>query len=271
MNTKKIGFIGGGNMATSLINGLIASGHSPQQIWVSDVDQDKLQTLAANMGINTTASNEELVNESDVIVLAVKPQVLQSVAVGVGSLIQQKNSLVVSIAAGINQESLAQWLGVQVAIVRCMPNTPALVLTGATALHSNENVNDEQRNLAENIMRSVGLAIWVEDEKELDAVTAVSGSGPAYFFLLIEAMEKTAIDLGLDPRTARLLVQQTALGAAKIALESQESPEQLRIRVTSPGGTTQKAIEIFQQGGFENLVVKALHAAYERSIEMSKQ
>ncbi len=271
MNTKKIGFIGAGNMATSLINGLIASGHSPQQIWASDVDQDKLQSLGEKLGIHTAASNEVLVKESDVIVLAVKPQALQSVAVGVGKLIQQKNALVVSIAAGINQESLAQWLGSQVSIVRCMPNTPALVLTGATALHSNASVNDEQRNLAENIMRSVGLAIWVDDEKKLDAVTAVSGSGPAYFFLLMEAMEKTAIGLGLDPRTARLLVQQTALGAAKIALESSDSPEELRVRVTSPGGTTQSAIEAFQQGGFENLVNNALHAAYERSIEMSKQ
>ena len=271
MNTKKIGFIGGGNMATSLIKGLIASGHSPQLIWVADVDKDKQQSLATTLGINTSASNEALVNESNVIVLAVKPQVLQSVAVSVGDLIEQNQSLVVSIAAGINQESLARWLGSQVAIVRCMPNTPALVLTGATALHSNANVNEEQRNLAENIMRAVGLAIWVDNEKELDAVTAVSGSGPAYFFLLMEAMEKTAIDLGLNQHTARLLVQQTALGAAKIALESQGSPEQLRVRVTSPGGTTQSAIETFQQGGFESLVVKALHAAYERSIEMSKQ
>ncbi|MDP3905475.1 MAG: pyrroline-5-carboxylate reductase, partial [Methylococcaceae bacterium] len=142
---------------------------------------------------------------------------------------------------------------------------------GATALHTNDQVTTEQRDLAENILRAVGLALWVEQESELDAVTAVSGSGPAYFFLLMEAMENAAVQLGLTEQTARLLVQQTALGAAKIALESSESPAQLRQRVTSPGGTTQRAIETFEQGGFTELVAKALHAARDRSIEMSKQ
>jgi pyrroline-5-carboxylate reductase len=179
--------------------------------------------------------------------------------------------LVVSIAAGISQQSLSQWLGNNIAIVRCMPNTPALVLTGATALHANAQVTAEQHDLAENIMRSVGIALWVNDESELDVVTAVSGSGPAYYFLLMEAMEKAAIEMGMNEVTARLLVQQTALGAAKIALESSESPEQLRKRVTSPGGTTQQALETFEEGGFTPLVSKALHAARDRSIEMSKQ
>lgn len=271
MNIQKIGFIGGGNMASSLISGLIASGHSPQHLWVSDINPDTLKALAKNLNVNTSASNDELINAVDVVVLAVKPQILSSVAKNVAALIQQKKSLVVSIAAGISQQSLSQWLGVDIAIVRCMPNTPALVLTGATALHANARVSAEQRNLAENIMRSVGIALWVEEEGELDAVTAVSGSGPAYYFLLMEAMEKAALELGLSEETARLLVQQTALGAAKIALESSESPEQLRKRVTSLGGTTQRAIEIFEKGGFTELVSKALHAARDRSIEMSKQ
>jgi pyrroline-5-carboxylate reductase len=271
MNIQKIGFIGGGNMASSLISGLIASGHSPQHLWVSDINPDTLKALAENLNINTSASNDAVINEVDVIVLAVKPQTLSSVAKSVAALIQQKKSLVVSIAAGISQRSLSQWIGADVAIVRCMPNTPALVLTGATALHANAKVTAEQRNLAENIMRSVGIALWVKDENELDAVTAVSGSGPAYYFLLMEAMEKAAVELGLSEATARLLVQQTALGAAKIALESSESPEQLRKRVTSPGGTTQKAIDTFEQGQFTELVSKALHAARDRSIEMSKQ
>ena len=271
MKTNKIGFIGGGNMASSLISGLIASGHSPQQIWVSDINPDTLKTLAAELNIHTSASNDAVVNEADVIVLAVKPQTLADVAKSIAPLIQQRKSLVVSIAAGISQNSLSSWLGADTAIVRCMPNTPALVLTGATALHANDKVSKEQRSVAENIMRSVGIALWVESESELDAVTAVSGSGPAYYFLLMEAMEKAALELGLSETTARLLVQQTALGAAKIALESSESPEQLRKRVTSPGGTTQQAIETFQQGGFAELVSKALHAARDRSIEMSKQ
>ena len=271
MNIQKIGFIGGGNMASSLISGLIASGHSPQHLWVSDINPDALKALAENLNVNTSTSNDTVINEVDVIVLAVKPQILSNVAKSAAALIQQKKSLVVSIAAGISQHSLSQWLGADTAIVRCMPNTPALVLTGATALHANARVTVEQRNLAENIMRSVGIALWVKDESELDAVTAVSGSGPAYYFLLMEAMEKAALELGLSEATARLLVQQTALGAAKIALESSESPEQLRKRVTSPGGTTQRAIETFEQGGFTELVSKALHAARDRSIEMSKQ
>jgi pyrroline-5-carboxylate reductase len=271
MNIQKIGFIGGGNMASSLLSGLIASGHSPQHLWVSDINPDTLKALAQNLTVNTSTSNDTVINEVDVVVLAVKPQTLSSVAKSAAALIQQKKTLVVSIAAGINQHSLSQWLGADTAIVRCMPNTPALVLTGATALHANTKVTAEQRNLAENILRSVGIALWVKDESELDAVTAVSGSGPAYYFLLMEAMEKAALELGLSEVTARLLVQQTALGAAKIALESPESPEQLRKRVTSPGGTTQRAIETFEQGGFTELVSKALHAARDRSIEMSKQ
>lgn len=271
MKTKKIGFIGGGNMASSLISGLIASGHSPQQIWVSDVNNETLKNLSNNHKVNTSFSNQAVIEEVEVIVLAVKPQILREVAEQAAPFIQQKQPLVVSIAAGISQKSLSQWLGQNTAIVRCMPNTPALVLTGATGLHANLNVTEEQRDLAENIMRAVGVSLWVETETELDVVTAVSGSGPAYFFLLMEAMEKAALDLGLNIHTARLLVQQTALGAAKIALESSESPEALRQRVTSPGGTTQKAIETFEQGGFSELVNKAIHAAKDRSIEMSKQ
>lgn len=271
MKTNKIGFIGGGNMASSLMSGLIASGHPAQQLWVSDVNPETLSHLAATLNVHTSTNNDDVINAVDVIVLAVKPQVLAEVAKSAAPLVQQRKSLVVSIAAGISQQSLSQWLGADTAIVRCMPNTPALVLTGATALHANSNVNSEQRDLAETILRAVGIALWVDNEGELDAVTAVSGSGPAYFFLLIEAMEKTAMDLGLSAETARLLVQQTALGAAKIALESAESPEQLRQRVTSPNGTTQQAIDTFVEGGFNELVAKALHAARDRSIEMSKQ
>ncbi|CAA9890945.1 Pyrroline-5-carboxylate reductase [Candidatus Methylobacter favarea] len=271
MKTTKIGFIGGGNMATSLISGLIASGHSPGQLWVADINPDILETLAATLNINTSASNDAVIDQVDVIVLAVKPQALRDVAINAAASIQQRKLLVVSIAAGITQNSLDHWLGRETAIVRCMPNTPALVLTGATAMFANNRVTAEQRTLAENILRSVGIALWVEKESELDAVTAVSGSGPAYYFLLMEAMEKAALELGLSEVTARLLVQQTALGAAKIALESPESPGQLRRRVTSPGGTTQAAIENFEQGGFTELVSKAIHAAHNRSIEISKQ
>lgn len=271
MNTKKIGFIGGGNMASSLIKGLIASGHSATHLWVSDTNEDTLQSLASLLKVNCTVNNNELISEVDVAVLAVKPQILRDVAEQIAMSLKNKNVLVVSIAAGISQQSLSQWLGGNIAIVRCMPNTPALVQTGATALHANARVTSEQQDLAENILRSVGIALWVAHESELDAVTAVSGSGPAYYFLLMEAMEKTALELGLDEHTARLLVQQTALGAAKIALEADESPEELRRKVTSPGGTTQAAIETFEENSFSLLVSKALHAARDRSIEMSKE
>ncbi len=271
MNTQKIGFIGGGNMAVSLLNGLIASGHPAKQLWVSDTNLDKLSQLEHQLHVNTSSDNAAIVEAVDVVVLAVKPQVLKDVAQALAATITAKNALVVSIAAGISQASLSAWLGEKTAIVRCMPNTPALVLTGATGLHANQNVTEAQSDLAENILRSVGIALWVETESELDAVTAVSGSGPAYYFLLMEAMEKAALEMGLSPNTAQLLVQQTALGAAKIALESDESPENLRQRVTSPNGTTQKAIETFQAGGFVELVAKALLAARDRSIELSKQ
>ncbi len=271
MKTKNIGFIGGGNMASSLISGLVASGHSPQQIWVADPDQEKLSSLATSSHINTSASNDALIAEVDVVVLAVKPQAIASVIKDSLSAFSQKNALVVSIAAGINQTSLATWLGAETAIVRCMPNTLALVQTGATGIHANQNVSDEQRDLAENIMRSVGITVWVEKETELDAVTAVSGSGPAYFFLLMEAMEKSAIELGLSERTAQLLIEQTALGAARIALESTESPGELRTRVTSPGGTTEQAIKTFEQGGFTELVKQALQAANDRSVTLAQE
>ncbi len=271
MKTKKIGFIGAGNMATSLIQGLIASGHTPENIWISDINSDSLQILSKNLNVNIADNNIALVNGVDVVVLAVKPQILRTVAEEIATIIGRLQPLVVSIAAGISQSSLTQWLGEEVAIVRCMPNTPALVLTGATALHANSNVNDEQRDSAENILRAVGISLWLDNEAELDTVTAVSGSGPAYFFLLMEAMESAARELGLNEHQARLLILQTALGAAKIALESNESPEQLRKRVTSPGGTTQAAIECFEQKGFSAIVNQAIHAAHNRSVSMAKE
>jgi pyrroline-5-carboxylate reductase len=271
MKTKKIGFIGGGNMAHSLISGLIASGHSAQQIWVADADEEKLSSLASSMHVNTSATNDALIAAVDVVVLAVKPQVIAAVIQASKASFDKAGILLVSIAAGINQQSLSKWVGADKAIVRCMPNTPALVQTGATGLHANKNVNEEQHDLAENIMRSVGIAVWVENESELDAVTAVSGSGPAYFFLLMEVMEKSALELGLSQHTAQLLIEQTALGAARIALESNESPGTLRNRVTSPGGTTEQAIKTFEQGGFTELVKQALQAANDRSISLSKE
>lgn len=271
MQTKKIGFIGGGNMATSLISGLIASGHTPATIWVADIDADRLLFLQETLAVNISSENSKIVAESEVIVLAVKPQTLNAVAKDIVGVVQQKQPLIVSVVAGVKQDSLGKWLGDKCAIVRCMPNTPALVQTSATALYANANVSVAQRNLAENILRAVGLTLWLENEQLMNAVTAVSGSGPAYFFLLMEAMEASAKALGLDAKTAELLIQQTALGAAKIVLESTQSVQQLRRQVSSPGGTTQKAIATLQAGGFEQLVASALQAAHDRSVEITLQ
>lgn len=271
MNTKKIGFIGAGNMASSLISGLIASGHNANLLWASDIYTDTLSALSSRLHINITTDNNALASLVDVVVLAVKPQMLRTVARQIAPAVHQKDILIVSIAAGISQQSLAEWLGQKIAVVRCMPNTPALVRASATALHANSQVSQHQKNLAENILRAVGISLWVTHESELDAVTAVSGSGPAYFFLLMEAMERAALELGLGAETARLLVQQTALGAAKVSLESDETVAQLRQRVTSAGGTTQQAMQVFEVGGFVQLVSQALHAARDRSTQISQQ
>lgn len=263
-----IAFIGGGNMACSLIGGLIADGCDPKKIWVADPTPAKLSTLQEQFGINITTDNDAAVSQSSVVVLAVKPQMLREVANQLAGVIQRKKPLVISIAAGVREPDLCDWLGGDVAVVRTMPNTPALVSSGATALYANQRVSSPQRQLAESILRAVGLTIWVEDESQMDAVTAVSGSGPAYFFLVMETMEKAGIDLGLSPENARLLTLQTAFGAAKMALESTEGPAALRARVTSPGGTTERAIGVLQEGGLESLFGKALEAASRRSREL---
>ncbi len=271
MQAAVIGFIGAGNMAASLIGGLLADGWPADKILACDIDREKLEKLASHRGIIVCQDNADLVRQCDIVVLAVKPQHIKEVAREIAPVVQGKRPLVVSIAAGIREGSLARWLGGSVPIVRAMPNTPALVQSAATGLHANALVNEAQKEAAESLLRAVGITVWVDEEALLDAVTAVSGSGPAYFFLLMEMMEKAGTRLGLDESVARLLVEQTALGAAKLALESDLGPEQLRNRVTSPGGTTQKALAVLQNAGFETMVQQALMAACERSKELSEQ
>lgn len=258
-------------MATSLIGGLIAGHMSPQQVWVSDLDEAKLQQLQDSFSIHTTQDNQEAVRQADVVVLAVKPQAVHSVCRDIADLVQDQKPLVVSIAAGIRESSLNPWLGGNVAIVRTMPNTPALVQCGASALFANDQVSELHRNLAESILRSVGLTVWLEREDLMDAVTAVSGSGPAYFFLIMELLQQAAQDLGLERETARLLTLQTAFGAAKMALESGLDPETLRRQVTSPGGTTERAINTLTEGNIRDVFGKAVTAAQTRSQELAKQ
>ncbi|MCU7829879.1 MAG: pyrroline-5-carboxylate reductase [Candidatus Thiodiazotropha sp. (ex Myrtea sp. 'scaly one' KF741663)] len=269
MTSSKLTFVGGGNMATSLIAGLIADGYDSQLITVSDLDSEKLALMAARFGIHTEPDNAKAIEDAGIIVLAVKPQVLESVARGLAETLQKTQPLVISIAAGVQETILRDWLGGDVTLVRSMPNTPAMIQSGATGLHAGPGVTDEQRDMAENILRAVGLTRWVDDETQMDAVTAVSGSGPAYFFLIMEAMEAAAIEMGLDNETARLLVLQTALGASRMAMESSDSPATLREKVTSPGGTTERALDILEEGKLRELFAKALRGAQTRSQELS--
>lgn len=269
MDQLRIGFIGAGNMANSLIGGLLADGFPADAIWVADIDREKLAHLASRFGVHAASGNQEVVACCDLLVLAVKPQEIRRVAEEIAVVVKRYKPLIVSIAAGIREQDLERWLGGEAAIVRAMPNTPALVQSGATGIHANPFVSPEQRDHAESLLRAVGLTVWVEREALLDAVTAISGSGPAYFFFLMEVMEKAGCRFGLDANTARLLVEQTALGSAKLALEADVGPEELRCRVTSPGGTTERALAVLQQGGFEDLITRALEAACARSAELS--
>jgi len=280
MINKKIGFIGAGNMAYSLVGGLTSTGVTGKNIWISDPNTDKTSQMATQFSVNISKDNIELVQTVDIIILAVKPQQLAMVCQSLAPTLNNVSPLIISIAAGVISKDIELWLSASsddssiehnpLSVVRCMPNTPALVQSGATALYANHNVSDEQKTLAESILRAAGLTLWLENESDMDAVTALSGSGPAYIFLILEALEKAGIKLGLDKNTAHLLAIQTAFGASKMALESDDSPEQLRNKVTSPGGTTEKAIGILQAGHLERLIYDALQGAKERSVELSQ-
>ncbi len=270
MNHPTIGFIGAGNMAASLIGGLIARDYAPAQLCASDPNADALQALAQQLGIRACLNNAEVAQTADVLVLAVKPQVMKAVLTELAPAVPA-HSLILSIAAGISMASIEQWLGGQPAVVRCMPNTPALVQQGASGLIANARVSQAQREQAEAILKAVGTALWLENEAQIDAVTAVSGSGPAYFFLLMESMIAAGEKLGLSTETARALTLQTALGAAQMANTSEFDPAELRRRVTSPNGTTEKAIAHFEQKHLRDIVDGALQAASSRSQELSQQ
>lgn len=271
MKLATLAFIGGGNMARSLIGGLLNNGYDGKAIHVADPSTETLQSLSAHYPVQTFTDNTAAIADADVVILAVKPQQLQQVCRELAQHWQQ-DKLLISIAAGIRLKDIGRWLGNEnAAIVRAMPNTPSLVQAGATALCANPHVKEQQHELAESILRAVGLALWVKDEAQMDAVTALSGSGPAYFFLVIEAMQSAGMQLGLPENTAKLLALETAFGAAKMALESDESACVLRQRVTSPGGTTERALQEFDNGDLRGLFAKALGAAARRADELAKQ
>lgn len=271
MDTPKISFIGAGNMTNSLIGGLLAHGKAATDISISDINHTQLDALQQRFSVTVCQSNSEAVETADILLLSVKPQGLRAVADEIRDSVQRKQPLVISIAAGIRERDINRWLGENVAIVRAMPNTPALIQTGATALYANNKVSPEQRNLAETILRAVGVTVWIDEEQHMDTVTALSGSGPAYFFLFMEAMESAGRELGLDADTTKLLTLQTAFGATKLALESSEDCKTLRERVTSPGGTTEEALRIFEEGDLRQLVKHAIEAAAKRSEELAQQ
>ncbi|MCP4595193.1 pyrroline-5-carboxylate reductase [Neptuniibacter sp.] len=265
-----LAFIGAGNMARAIIGGLIANGYPAEKIWASEPQEDRLSDLA-EQGLKTTTENNEAVREADVVVLAVKPQVLKAVAEDIAPAVQDSQPLLVSIAAGIMSTSMDRWLGGNTSIVRCMPNTPALVQTGASGLYANTQVTPEQKQQAETILKATGITLWVDEESQLDAVTAVSGSGPAYYFLVMEAMIEAGKKLGLSDEVATQLTLQTAQGAAKMAQSSDVDPAELRRRVTSPNGTTEQAIKRFLDGGLPQLFDEALQACNDRSVELAQE
>ena len=269
MSNTRIAFIGAGNMATSLIGGLRAQGVDAALIRASDPGAEQRAKVAAEHGIELFADNAQAIEGADVVLIAVKPQMMKAVCEALRPSLKP-NQLVVSIAAGITCASMNKWLG-EHPIVRCMPNTPALLRQGVSGLYATARVSSEQREQAGQLLSAVGIVLWLDDEKQLDAVTAVSGSGPAYFFLLIEAMTAAGEKLGLPRETAAQLTLQTALGAALMATDSDVDAAELRRRVTSPAGTTEAAIKSFQAGGFEALVETALTAAAHRSAEMAEQ
>lgn len=261
----KISFIGGGNMARALIGGLRNNSFSMADITVLETDADKRAQLQADFGIEVT---EQLPNASsaDVIVLAVKPQQLRDLSIFLGSLLQHQ--LVISIAAGIRSQDIARWLGGYQSIVRVMPNTPAQVLAGVSALYALPAVSAVQREQAQTILNAVGSTLWLDDESKMDAVTAISGSGPAYVFYFIEAMQQAALELGLSEEQARLLSLQTFAGASALASASSEAPAVLRAQVTSKGGTTERALLTLEAAEVKSAIIKAAQAAAARSQEL---
>lgn len=269
-NTPTIGFIGAGNMAYALVSGLINHGYASERIVMSDANETLLSLRQDEFSLRVFKDNQQLAQHCDVIVLAVKPQVLAEVCAEIKDQVSDQQ-LLVSIAAGVHAHDINRWLGKNKAIVRTMPNTPALLGRGITGLFANEHTSSAQQDIAQHIMSAVGKTLWVDSEDLLDAVTAVSGSGPAYFFLMVESMTKAGEALGLTRDAAEQLSIETALGAALMASESSDSPRELRRQVTSPNGTTQAAIESFQDQDFEVIVSHALSAAYHRAGELGAE
>jgi pyrroline-5-carboxylate reductase len=271
MKDTLISFIGGGNMARSLVGGLLADGVPAARLQVAEPDPVRRAAMQRDFGVRVTSDNVAAAAAAEVAVLAVKPQDMQGVARELARPLAGRGALALSIAAGIRTSDLARWLGTTTAIVRGMPNTPALLGCGATVLCAGPRAMSDHREQAEAILRAVGSVSWVDDENLMDTVTALSGCGPAYFFLLTEAMADAATELGMAPELARLLAVETSLGAARMAIESSADVSELRRHVTSPGGTTEPAMKVLEDGGFRTLIAAALREAQLRSRALADQ
>jgi pyrroline-5-carboxylate reductase len=271
LDTPHIAFVGAGNMASSIIGGLIASGHSAAYITAADPFPASLERLRESAPVAVYNDNAEAARSADIVILAVKPQIMAEATDSIAAVVRANNAVVISIAAGVTIASMQARLGPEAAIVRCMPNTPALLQHGASGLFGNDNCSAQQRGFAQRVLSAVGITCWVDSEQELDAITALSGSGPAYFFLFIEAMIDAGKALGLDADIATKLALQTSLGASQMALQSDVDLAELRRRVTSPSGTTECAVQSFEQNGLRKIVATAMHAAADRAAEMARE
>lgn len=265
----KIAFLGGGNMAGALIGGLIAKGRAARDISVIEVSPGAREKLAAQHGVRATSAPDRATSEAQVLVLAVKPQDMRAALASLGGAV--RGQLVVSIAAGVRIEALSRWLDGHRGIVRCMPNTPALIGAGVAALYAPPDVGSDERSSAEAILRAVGEVVWVDDERLLDPVTAVSASGPAYVFWFIEQLAASAQTLGLKPDVALKLALHTVLGAAKLAAASHEPPATLRKNVTSKGGTTEAALNVFDEERMAERFARAVQAASRRGAQLGDE
>lgn len=269
MSSLEIALIGTGNMGSSLLAGLVAHGFKPETIWVADPSAEKLAHMKNTYHVNITTNNLEAIKNAGIIILAVKPQIMHHVALEIADVVKKHKPLILSIAAGLSIANFEQWLGKNIPIIRTMPNTAAHIGCSASALFANPIVTTTQRELAESILNAVGISVWVDDEKQMDTVTSLSGNGPAYFFLLIEMLVNAAEKLGLTKEIARKLANQTALGAARLATETNEDAAELRRKVTSPGGTTEAATRFLEDNHVREIFFNALQQSNHRAAELA--
>jgi pyrroline-5-carboxylate reductase len=269
---KHVGFVGGGNMTLAIAGGLLNGGFPAARLHISESRAEQRARLRAALhGVAVDADNAALVADIDCLVLATKPQVLGDVCSGLRDAVQARRPLIISIAAGVRSHTIASWLGGGLAVIRVMPNQPAVLGLGASALFANQQASDEDRDLAATIVSAVGDLVWVRDEADIDTVTAISGSGPAYFYLLIDMLIESTTTLGLEAAAARALAVQTALGASALAADSDAGMEELIARVRSPGGTTAAALDSLEQQGVRAIFATALRAARDRAVFLADE